>query len=128
MNDGRHTGEVLGADLESLYSLATNNLHSMADDFSSAAKEVGGAEDGLEDLFERSFYDEGRTGPVTSTMQTEVFYSWDTLRNTFQGILSTTAKNLEDVSDVLVMGVVELAENDSVAAESIKGILKEIDS
>jgi len=101
-----HGGAEFGTDLVDLYDAGRFKLKVVAEQFRQAGGELFRT-DGLTGAFVRDPALGGRSGPVRQP--------WESLRDSIVDILFTTAANMDDTGQALMMAADEYAMTDEVA-------------
>ena len=101
-----HAGAEFGTDLVDLYDAGRFKLKVVAEQFRQAAGELFRTE-GQTEVFARDPALGGRSGPARQP--------WESLRDSIVDILLTTAANMDDTGEALMMAADEYAKTDDVA-------------
>src|SRR5215475_4291866 len=109
-------GRDLGADLYHLWLAGKDNLPSVAGEYGRAASDVAATDSAFAVMWRPSRFGGDTYGPV--------YYSWTTLRDELQTILSETASNLTLTGEALVLAANQYAKTDRAVAAEMKRLIQ----
>ncbi|MEU4690015.1 hypothetical protein [Actinoplanes sp. NPDC023714] len=113
-----HSGEELGADLVDLYDAGRFKMKALAVEFRGAGAALVRTY-GMTGVFARHPDLGGSSGPALG--------SWEALRDAIIEVIATTAVNMEDTGDALIMAADEYGKTDAIAARHFEELKQGLD-